>query len=329
MDIAQAKRRENIAEYILYLWQLEDLLRALQFSPEAIFSTLIAPRKDIADEQKHVFLLWYMDIANLLHQEGKDEKGHLEHTLHLIGDLHDLHLQLMKLPVGEHYRRTYARLEPELPRLRAVLGNPGMNDTELCFRALYAAMLYRIKGEGEKSAVADTLEFISPVIAELADMHGKVERGEVEEGAGVAESQKNGLLAPTHTAFKIFRDENDPHRAVGFHLGFRCGHIRRVAVNGHLGRGVEQPRIRPAERGVRFIDHRDGGFTDQVGSIHIVIQQPVNEYSPDHHEQDRVARGDHAELPDRTGRYGGQMPLRFSRCFHICRSGLHVSDGGE
>lgn len=65
----------NIAEYILYLWQLEDLLRALQFSPEAIFSTLIAPRKDIADEQKHVFLLWYMDIANLLHQEGKDEKG--------------------------------------------------------------------------------------------------------------------------------------------------------------------------------------------------------------------------------------------------------------
>ena len=141
MDIAQAKRRENIAEYILYLWQLEDLLRALQFSPEAIFSTLIAPRKDIADEQKHVFLLWYMDIANLLHQEGKDEKGHLEHTLHLIGDLHDLHLQLMKLPVGEHYRRTYARLEPELPRLRAVLGNPGMNDTELCFRALYAAML--------------------------------------------------------------------------------------------------------------------------------------------------------------------------------------------
>ena len=148
MDIAKAKRRENIAEYILYLWQLEDLLRALQFSPEAIFSTLIAPRKDIGEEQKHVFLLWYMDLANLLRQEGKEEKGHLEHTLHLIQDLHDLHLQLMKLPVGAHYRQTYA-------------------------------MLYRIKGEGDKSAVTDTLEYISPVIAELADMHGKVERGEV------------------------------------------------------------------------------------------------------------------------------------------------------
>ena len=60
MDIAKAKRRENIAEYILYLWQLEDLLRALQFSPEAIYSTLIAPRKDIAEEQKHLFLMWYL-----------------------------------------------------------------------------------------------------------------------------------------------------------------------------------------------------------------------------------------------------------------------------
>ena len=179
MDIAQVKRHDNIAEYILYLWQLEDLLRALQFSPEAIYSQMIAPRKELSEKQKTEFLMWYMDLANLLQQEGKMEKGHLEHTLHLIHDLHDLHLQLMKLPIGAHYRQTVAHLEPELPRLRAILGNPGMSDTELCFRALYAAMLYHIKREKD-NAVKDTLEFISPVIAELAALHGKVERGEID-----------------------------------------------------------------------------------------------------------------------------------------------------
>ena len=178
MDIAQAKRRENIAEYILYLWQIEDLLRAVQFSPEAVYTQLIAPR-NIPEEQRHIFLLWYMDIANLLRQEGKEEKGHLDHTLHLINDMNDLHLQLMKLPVGERYRQTFAKLEPELPRLRSVLGR-NTNDIELGFRALYAAMLYRLKGEGNKSAVSDTLEYISPVIAQLADMYGKVERGEID-----------------------------------------------------------------------------------------------------------------------------------------------------
>ena len=180
MDIAQNKRRENIAEYILYLWQLEDLLRALQFSPEAIYSQLIDPRKDIAEEQRPVFLLWYLDIAGLLRREGKEEKGHLEHTLHLIADLHDLHLRLQQLPVGAHYRATFARLEPHLPQLRRIVGNPGMSDTELCFRALYAAMLYRIKGQGDRPAVADTIDLVSPVIAELAAMHGKVERGEID-----------------------------------------------------------------------------------------------------------------------------------------------------
>lgn len=178
MDIAQTKRKENIAEYILYLWQIEDLLRALQFSPEAVYSQLVAPRR-LPPEQEQVFLLWYMDIANLLREEGKEQSGHLDHTLHLIADMHNLHLQLMELPVGKEYRQKYAHLAPYLPTLRAIIGKDEVSDTELCFRALYAAMLYRIKGSGEK-AIADTIEYVSPVIAELSAMYRKVERGEVD-----------------------------------------------------------------------------------------------------------------------------------------------------
>ncbi len=177
MDIAKTKRRENIAEYILYLWQLEDLLRALQFSPEAIYSKLVDPRSDIDDSQKHTLLVWYMDIANLMREEGKEESGHLEHTMHIIADLHNLHLQLMKFPIGARYRAHYAALEPELEGLRSILGRAGMSDTELCFRALYATMLYRIKGE-ENSVANDTITLISPVIAELAHIFRRVENGE-------------------------------------------------------------------------------------------------------------------------------------------------------
>ena len=179
MLIALQKRRENIAEYILYLWQVEDLLRALQFSPEAIYATLVAKTEGTDEQQKENIFNWYMQIVELLRKEGKAEKGHIDHTLHLIADLHNLHLQLMKLPVGEHYRQTYAPLAAELPRLRTLLDNDDISDTELCFRALYAALLYRIKGGGEQ-AIADTLAVISPAIGELAALHGKVERGELD-----------------------------------------------------------------------------------------------------------------------------------------------------
>ena len=122
-----------------------------------------------------------MDIVNLLRKEGKEQSGHLEHTLHLIADMHNLHLQLMQNPIGEHYRQTFAKLAPQLPQLRTMLKSDNISDTELAFRALYAAMLYRIKDDKNHSeAVADTIELVSPVVGELAAMYGKVERGEVD-----------------------------------------------------------------------------------------------------------------------------------------------------
>ena len=122
-----------------------------------------------------------MQIVELLRKEGKEEKGHLEHTLHLVADLHNLHLQLMKFPVGEHYRQTYQPLAVALPRLRQLVDDSSIgeiSDTEICFRALYATLLYKIKG-GADAVVRDTLDVISPVIGELAAIYGKVERGEL------------------------------------------------------------------------------------------------------------------------------------------------------
>lgn len=186
MDIAKTKRRENIAEYILYIWQLEDLLRALQFSPEAVYSQLVQPRGLEPDRQQEL-LMWYMELAALLREEGKEASGHLDHTLHIIEDLDNLHLQLMQSHAGERYRTLYGTMAAELPKLREVLEGSStvdarkMTDTELAFRALYAAMLYKIKG-GDKAdkTFADVTEVVSPVIAELAKIFRLAEAGELD-----------------------------------------------------------------------------------------------------------------------------------------------------
>ncbi len=120
-----------------------------------------------------------MEIAELLQKEGKVESGHLDHTLHIIADLGDLHLTLLEQPIGREYRELFSRLAPELPPLRTTLGREEVSDIELAFRALYAAMLYRIKGVKE-AASDQVVALISPVIALLSDTYHKVERGEVD-----------------------------------------------------------------------------------------------------------------------------------------------------
>ena len=42
MIIARQKRKENIAEYLLYMWQVEDLIRANKFDMDSINRTVIA-----------------------------------------------------------------------------------------------------------------------------------------------------------------------------------------------------------------------------------------------------------------------------------------------
>lgn len=174
MNIARKKRKENIAEYILYIWQLEDLLRALEFSPERIYATLIEPNKEMDSQTQQQTLDWYMDMVNLLQTEGKRTKGHLEHTEHLIADLEDLHQHMLRTQKGKKYAATFATLAPELSKL-----GEG-KDIELCFRALYSVILCRLKGTDNKQYITDVLELVSPVIAQLVSIYHQVERGELD-----------------------------------------------------------------------------------------------------------------------------------------------------
>ena len=124
-----------------------------------------------------------MELAGLLREEEKSRADILEHTMHLIADLDNLHRQLLTLPAGEALppalRGSRARTAGDLGE--QALGKPGMSDVELFFRALYAVMLYRIKGDRSKQGyIDDVIGLISPVVAELATMFRRVERGEVD-----------------------------------------------------------------------------------------------------------------------------------------------------
>src|SRR6056297_2947210 len=95
MLVAQQKRKENIAEYLLYLYQVEDLIRAFHLDMNLINEHLVGNYKANKEELKEISA-WYENLTLMMQKEGKQEKGHLQFLANLLNELNEFHLRLMQ-----------------------------------------------------------------------------------------------------------------------------------------------------------------------------------------------------------------------------------------
>ena len=75
MYTASEKKRENIAEYILYMWQIEDLIRAYNLDIDRIDSEIIAQNQNLTDTQKRDPHEWYESLIDMMRREGVEKQG--------------------------------------------------------------------------------------------------------------------------------------------------------------------------------------------------------------------------------------------------------------
>ena len=92
MYIAKKIKEKSIAEYLLYMWQMEDLIRAYGCSLPRIRKEYI-DKFDYTPEQKDEETDWFGNLIRMMNEEGCREKGHLQINQVIIGDLFDLHCQ--------------------------------------------------------------------------------------------------------------------------------------------------------------------------------------------------------------------------------------------
>lgn len=78
MKIAQQLKEKNIAEYLIYMWQVEDLLRANGCDIDRIRQNIILR---YPEEERPALEEWYGNLADMMRAEGVTEKGHLQFTI--------------------------------------------------------------------------------------------------------------------------------------------------------------------------------------------------------------------------------------------------------
>ena len=172
MFVAQELRKSNIAEYLLYMWQVEDTIRAFGCSLGRIRREYI-DRFDYTGEQKEEETDWFGNLIRMMNQEGCREQGHLQINKVTMQQLQELNAQLLASPKYPFYNAEYYKVLPYIVELRSRGADKAENEIETCFNSLYGVMMLRLQQKEVTPNTSNAVKEISTFIGMLNDYYLK------------------------------------------------------------------------------------------------------------------------------------------------------------
>lgn len=171
MFIAQELRKNSIAEYLLYMWQVEDIIRAYGCSLSRIRKEYI-DSFELDDEQKEEELDWWGNLVRMMNQEGCREQGHLQINKIVVQDLTELHAQLLQSSKFPFYNTEYYKVLPFIVELRN-RGYKDLTEIETCLNALYGVMMLRLQHKDISPDTKHAIDEITTFLGMLSDYYKK------------------------------------------------------------------------------------------------------------------------------------------------------------
>lgn len=177
MKIAQSLKENNIAEYLIYMWQVEDLIRANGCDLLQVEKNIISR---FPEEERPELKEWYGNLITMMYEEGVRERGHLQINRNVLQNLTELHNTLLASSQFPFYSAAYFKALPFIVELRSRNGKKEEAELETCFEALYGVMLLRLQKKEISPETAKAIEAISNFLSMLANYYDKEKRGELK-----------------------------------------------------------------------------------------------------------------------------------------------------
>ena len=174
MLVAKQKRKENIAEYILYMWQLEDLLRAYSFDVSKLISQFNHP-EHVKSEIKQ----WYSELANAMKNEGIETSGHLMQLKELVQDLSSLNIQLLQKKEEKAYYDLFNEALPHISEIINRSNNQLKNEIDACLTGIYGYLMLRLQKKEVSADTQEAIDSFTKLLARLSFKYHQVEKGEL------------------------------------------------------------------------------------------------------------------------------------------------------
>ncbi len=110
-EIAAKRRSENISEYILFLYQMEDLVRAFNFDMKEM-EEYVVQHFPVGEEEKEEQRQWFTDLIGQMKAEKIEASGHLESTQAEVDKVFELHMKL--LVEDAEYQKLFNAVRPSI-----------------------------------------------------------------------------------------------------------------------------------------------------------------------------------------------------------------------
>lgn len=177
MFIAHKLKKENICEYLLYMWQVEDLIRAFQLDIDALNERIIKPYP-VSDNERKSLYDWYESLIEMMRLENIQKEGHLQLNKNVVLELDELHESLLKTGKDTGYNAKFYHVLPFITQLRKQ-GKTDISDIELCFNFQYGIMLLRLKKAEITEQTLQAQTEISKYMVLLAKNYNLYKSGEL------------------------------------------------------------------------------------------------------------------------------------------------------
>lgn len=178
MIIANQKKQESIVEYIIYMWQIEDLIRANSLSMEKLEQNVIAAYQVDENTRKQI-RQWYSDLIEMMQLEARHKTGHLQIITNIVTDLDGLHRNILAAPTEIAYHKQYVAVAPDIELLRTKTPDSQLiNEIQLALNALYGFIILKMS---RKEISMDTQKSISEISRLMVLLANKYHERELRE----------------------------------------------------------------------------------------------------------------------------------------------------
>ena len=171
--MADRLKAQNRAEYILYMWQVEDIVRSFGCDFDRLREGYLR-HFSVEEGRREALEAWYADIVLMMRGEGVAEAGgHLQINRNAVAELDELHRSLSVSDKFPFYRAAYMKVLPYIVEVRGKGADKSLGETELCLNILYGMLMLRLQKKPVSDATAKAAADVTTFLGMLSDYYFK------------------------------------------------------------------------------------------------------------------------------------------------------------